>query len=125
MKRKWFVSVLLILFYASASFAFTTEEEVYMVALNDHMNCMNSKLEAILDDLTSVDSDQYNDPSYIVGLIINVTMLGKIANQAKDIPCPERFKKSNAYYLQSMYCIEAFCKLFVESIQVNNVAGKD
>lgn len=128
MKRlKWLVIlsliVLSVLFLVSTSLAFTNEEEAYMVTLNDHMNKMNTLLEDVTNDLTNITQEQYNDPSYIVGLIIKVALLGKEVSQAKDIPCPERFRESNAYYLQSMCCIEAFCKLFVESIQVNNVAG--
>lgn len=124
---KWLVIISLIvfsvLFLASVSLAFTNEEIAYIEALSKHMDNMGYLLEDTVNYLTNANPEEYDDPSYVVGLVIQVALLGKEASQAKDIPCPKRFRESNAYYLQSMYCIEEYSRLFINAIKTNDIDG--
>jgi len=123
-KVKWFVVALLVvfsvIFLVSASHALTTEEQQYVLAMANNATNVNNCLMDVSNTLSNASVDNFNDPSWLVGLIIKVANLGKVAGEAEAIPCPERFRESNFYYLLCMDSLQSFSDYFIKAIKTND-----
>ncbi len=120
-KVKWFVMILLVvLFLTNPVYAMTTEEQQYLFALHDHLTQVDVLTEDISNTLSHATADSFNDPSWLIELIIKISNLDRVAGEAKTIPCPERFRESNSYYLQSMGCMQQFSTLFIQFIKTGD-----